>query len=172
MNARKKNRKDRRHPFTAVVWMRDVSGRGFSLMGGRMNDLWPLFDSLLTNQCQDHAAGNVSDENYDQWRDYGEGDTPLRIRRLLAGGSYYVEADEGVETRRRAGENLAGEERERSGFSSVSNGIAIGSPKCERERETGAKIRHLTEIRDGKSNCRFKRSYGPLSKCHSAFIEL
>jgi len=67
-----------------------------------------LFNDLLTNQCQDHAAGNVSDENYDQRGDYGEGDTPLRICRLLAGGGYYVEANESVETRRSTGENLTG----------------------------------------------------------------
>jgi len=66
------------------------------------------FPFLLTNQRQHHAAGDVSNKNYDQRRDYGEGDAPLRIRRLLAGGGYYVEAYEGVETRRRAGENLLG----------------------------------------------------------------
>lgn len=75
-----------------------------------------MFNGLLTNQCQDYAAGDVSDENYDQRRDYGEGDTPLWIRRFLTGGGYYVEANEGIETRRRAGENLR--RKRQSGFSS------------------------------------------------------
>lgn len=78
-----------------------------SINEGPTNARRPLF-GLLTDQRQDHAAGDVSDENYDQRRDDGEGDTSLRIRRLLAGGGYYIEADEGVETHRRAGENLTG----------------------------------------------------------------
>lgn len=66
-----------------------------------------------TDQRQHHAAGDVSDEDDDQRRDYGERDAPLRIRRLLAGGGDYVETDEGVEARRRAGEHLM-EMRDRS----------------------------------------------------------
>lgn len=69
------------------------------------------FNSPLTNQCQYHAAGNVSNENYDQWWDYGEWDALLRIRRFLTGSGYYVKAYEGVKTRRRAGENLTEEKK-------------------------------------------------------------
>lgn len=68
--------------------------------------LTTIVNGLLTNQCQHHAAGDVSDENYDQRRDYSERDTPFRVRRLLASGGYYVKAYEGVKTCCRASENL------------------------------------------------------------------
>lgn len=94
-------------------------------------------NGLLTNQCQHHAAGDVSDENYDQRRDYGERDTPLRVRRLLTGGGYYVEAYEGVETRRRAGENLRqGVKR----FNFPSNGGASSSSIFRWQRRKNAFI--------------------------------
>jgi len=65
-----------------------------------------VLDSLRTDQRQHHAAGDVSDEDDDQRRDYGERDALLWIRRLLASGGNYIEADEGVEARRGAGEYL------------------------------------------------------------------
>lgn len=104
-HSNKSQKRERGHVAPSVPAARGERARVF-INEGPTNDRRPSFNGLLTNQCQDHAAGDVSDENYDQRRDYGEGDTPLRIRRLLAGRGYYVEANEGVETRRRAGENL------------------------------------------------------------------
>lgn len=62
--------------------------------------------SIHTDQRQHHAAGDISDEYYDQRGDYCEGDAPLWVCRLFAGGCYYVEADERVKTRRCTGEHL------------------------------------------------------------------
>lgn len=129
-----------------------------------------MFNDLLTNQCQDHAAGDISDENYDQRRDYSEGNTPLRIRRLLAGGGYYVEANEGVETRCRAGENLTGKR------DSVFQRVGLQNT-LSRRRPIGHRNvikRNENKISDGNSRWKieFKQSCGSSNKCHSAFIEL
>lgn len=107
--ARSTNSKKERSINVRAVGVTDESFKCISTNETRANEATSIVNSLLTNQCQHHAAGDVSDENYDQRRDYGERDTPLRVRRLLTGGGYYVEAYEGVKTRRRAGENLTEE---------------------------------------------------------------